>query len=263
MVPHDRGRDRSPLRRAGGRAEDGTTLEIAASMPKTTKSAMHQRLRPQVRAGRDRRKRRRFPEPPEQLVEAFPGRRRSDSGRSSSVTWTLNRPAIVSSPWGLLGLHEEPLKNAPCRRSQSQRTSRLPQVRQGDDARLGFWLSRSHAATARDLIRRYNVETPSTETRIRVLSAKRDAPFSRELSSNIDVLIVANPCFRLASPPSRTFDADHRQRDRGAASCSFRRISTKLELSDRSQSCPAARSLYLTEAAGADRTTIGRYMAGH
>ena len=122
-------------------------------------------------------------------------------------------------------------------------------------------------ARARELIQRYNVKTTSPDAPIRDLSGGnvQRAVLARELSSDVDVLIVANPCFGLdfvsvADIRAQIVD----QRNRGAAVLLVSEdLDEVLELSDRVAVISEGKVAYATDVAGADRTTIGRYMAGH
>jgi general nucleoside transport system ATP-binding protein len=111
------------------------------------------------------------------------------------------------------------------------------------------------------------VKTPSTETRIRDRSGGnvRRAVLARELSEDVDVLIVANPCFGLDFASVADIRAQiMEQRNRGAAVLLVSEdLDEVLELSDRIAVTSGGKVAYLTEVAGADRTTIGRCMAGH
>jgi general nucleoside transport system ATP-binding protein len=135
-------------------------------------------------------------------------------------------------------------------------------------ASMKWWLSpEPMRARARDLIARYNVKTPTADTAIRDLSGGnvQRAVLARELSVDVDVLIVANPCFGLdfvsvADIRAQIMD----QRNRGAAVLLVSEdLDEILELSDRIAVISEGKVAYLTAAAGADRTTIGRHMAGH
>ena len=100
----------------------------------------------------------------------------------------------------MFGLQEEPLRNAAVPRMTvaeniSFRTFDKPPI-----TSLGWWLSPGPMrARARELIAAYRVKTPSTEEFIENLSGGnvQRAVLARELSSAVDVLIVANPCFGL------------------------------------------------------------------
>ena len=133
---------------------------------------------------------------------------------------------------------------------------------------MGWWLSPAPMrARARELIQRYNVKTTSPDAPIRDLSGGnvQRAVLARELSSDVDVLIVANPCFGLdfvsvADIRAQIVD----QRNRGAAVLLVSEdLDEVLELSDRVAVISEGKVAYATDVAGADRTTIGRYMAGH
>ena len=91
------------------------------------------------------------------------------------------------------------------------------------------------------------------------------AVLARELSSDVDVLIVANPCFGLDFVSVADIRAQiMEQRNRGAAVLLVSEdLDEILELSDRIAVISEGKVAYLTDAAGADRTTIGRHMAGH
>ena len=168
----------------------------------------------------------------------------------------------------MFGLPEEPLKNATVPTMSVAENMAFRSFRQAADRQHGCWLSpEPMRAKARDLIARYNVKTPTTDTPIRDLSGGnvQRAVLARELSVDVDVLIVANPCFGLdfvsvADIRAQIMD----QRNRGAAVLLVSEdLDEILELSDRIAVISEGKVAYLTPAAGADRTTIGRYMAGH
>ncbi len=168
----------------------------------------------------------------------------------------------------VFGLPEEPLKNASVPNMSVAENMAFRRFDKAPMARLGFWLSREPIrAKARELIERYNVRTPSTETPIRDLSGGnvQRAVLARELSGDVDVLIVANPCFGLDFASVADIRAQiMEQRNRGAAVLLVSEdLDEILELSDRIAVMSGGKVAYLTDAAGADRTTIGRHMAGH
>ena len=91
------------------------------------------------------------------------------------------------------------------------------------------------------------------------------AMLARELSGDVDVLIVANPCFGLDFASVADIRAQiMEQRNRGAAVLLVSEdLDEILELSDRVAVMSGGKITYFTDAAAADRTTIGRHMAGH
>src|SRR5207247_8053689 len=120
---------------------------------------------------------------------------------------------------------------------------------------------------AHDLIKRYRVKTPSAETPIRDLSGGnvQRAVLARELSTSVNVLIAANPCFGLdfaavADIRAQILDA----RNRGAAVLLVSEdLDEIFELSDRIIVMFHGELVYETAAAQADIRVIGRHMAGH
>jgi ABC-type uncharacterized transport system ATPase subunit len=86
----------------------------------------------------------------------------------------------------------------------------------------------------------------------------------RELSEDVGVLIVANPCFGLDFASVADIRADHgAAQSRRAVLLVSEDLDEILELSDRIAVMSGGKVAYLTPAAGADRTTIGRHTAGH
>jgi simple sugar transport system ATP-binding protein len=134
---------------------------------------------------------------------------------------------------------------------------------------VGLWFLNARALRrkARELIQRYRVKTPSTETPIRNLSGGnvQRAVLARELSGGVNVLIAANPCFGLdfaavADIRAQIIDA----RNRGAAVLLVSEdLDEIFELSDRIVVMFHGELVYETPAAEADIRVIGRHMAGH
>jgi simple sugar transport system ATP-binding protein len=122
-------------------------------------------------------------------------------------------------------------------------------------------------ARARDLIAAYRVKTPGPDEPIRNLSGGnvQRAILARELSGDVDVLIVANPCFGLdfasiAEIRGQIMD----QRNKGAAVLLISEdLDEILELADRVAVMSGGRITYVAPTGETDRNTIGQYMAGH
>jgi simple sugar transport system ATP-binding protein len=203
-----------------------------------------------------------------ELVEALSGQRPIKLGQILVRDQDFEPVRDHFDKFKIFGLPEEPLKNATVPTMSVAENMAFRRFDKAPMSRLGFWLSREPMrAKARDLIDRYNVKTPSTETQIRDLSGGnvQRAVLARELSEDVDVLIVANPCFGLDFASVADIRAQiMEQRNRGAAVLLVSEdLDEILELSDRIAVMSGGKVAYLTPGAGADRTTIGRYMAGH
>jgi general nucleoside transport system ATP-binding protein len=120
---------------------------------------------------------------------------------------------------------------------------------------------------AEDLIHRYRIRPPSPAAQIAHLSGGnvQRAVLARELGGDVEVLIVANPCFGLdfhavAEIRSQIMQA----RNRGAAVLLVSEdLDEILELADRVLVISEGRIVHQTPILEADRQVIGRYMAGH
>src|ERR1700678_1770973 len=203
-----------------------------------------------------------------QLVEALSGQRPIKMGQVLVHDQNFEPKRDHFDKFKVFGLPEEPLKNATAPTMSVAENMAFRAFDKAPMSRLGFWLSREPMrAKARDLIDRYNVKTPSTETQIRDLSGGnvQRAVLARELSEDVDVLIVANPCFGLDFASVADIRAQiMEQRNRGAAVLLVSEdLDEILELSDRIAVMSGGKVTYITDAATADRTTIGRHMAGH
>jgi ABC-type uncharacterized transport system ATPase subunit len=202
------------------------------------------------------------------LVEVLAGQRRPTSGDIIVNGHRYHAQRHEIRKHRLYILPEEPLKNA-CVPGMS--VGHNVAFREYDHhlmTRGRFFL---HAGAmrrmARDLIRRYRVKTPSTETPIRNLSGGnvQRAVLARELATEVNVLICANPCFGLdfaavADIRAQIVDA----RNRGAAVLLVSEdLDEIFELSDRIIVMFHGELVYETLAALADIRVIGRHMAGH
>ena len=168
----------------------------------------------------------------------------------------------------VFGLPEEPLKNATVPRMTITENMAFRTFDRAPYAKLGWWLSPGPMrAKARELIARYRVRTTSPEAAIADLSGGnvQRAVLARELSSDVDVLIVANPCFGLdfasvAEIRSQIME----QRNRGAAVLLVSEdLDEILELADRVAVMSEGTINYVSPVGETDRATIGIHMAGH
>ena len=203
-----------------------------------------------------------------ELVEVLSGQRDASDGQ----LFIDNKPFIPKRDhmdrYKVFGLQEEPLRNSAVPRMTvaeniSFRTFDKPPI-----TSLGWWLSPGPMrARARELINLYRVKTPSTEEAMENLSGGnvQRAVLARELSSEVEVLIVANPCFGLdfasvAEIRAQILD----QRNHGAAVLLVSEdLDEILELADRIAVMSGGRIDYVVPRAEADRNSIGKAMAGH
>jgi general nucleoside transport system ATP-binding protein len=168
----------------------------------------------------------------------------------------------------VFGLPEEPLKNATVPRMSVAENIAFRSYDKPPIASLGWWLSPGPMRRkAEELIERYRVKTTSPDSPIESLSGGnvQRAVLARELSGDVDVLIVANPCFGLdfasvAEIRSQIME----QRNRGAAVLLVSEdLDEILELSDRVAVMSGGTISYVSPIEDTDRNTIGQHMAGH
>ncbi len=203
-----------------------------------------------------------------ELVEVLSGQREPRLGQLIINNQDFEPTRHQMDRFKVFSLQEEPLRNAAVPRMTvseniSFRTFDKPPI-----TSLGWWLSPGPMrARARELIAAYRVKTPSTEEFIENLSGGnvQRAVLARELSGSVDVLIVANPCFGLDFASVAEIRAQiMEQRNNGAAVLLFSEdLDEILELADRIAVMSGGRIDYVVPAAEADRTSIGRAMAGH
>ncbi|MHB2168872.1 ABC transporter ATP-binding protein [Alsobacter sp. R-9] len=203
-----------------------------------------------------------------ELVEVLSGQRELRDGRIFIHDQPFEPTREAMARLKVFGLPEEPLKNATVptmsvAENIAFRTFDKPPV-----ASLGWWLKPGPMRDkARELIARYRVKTPSTETPIANLSGGnvQRAVLARELSGDVDVLIVANPCFGLDFASVAEIRAQiMEQRNRGAAVLLVSEdLDEVLELADTVAVMSGGTITYVAPIGETDRTTIGAHMAGH
>lgn len=168
----------------------------------------------------------------------------------------------------VFGLPEEPLKNATAPRMSVAENIAFRTFDKPPITRFGWWMSpRILRRNGEALIARYNVRTTSPDAPIEALSGGnvQRAVLARELSGDVDVLIVANPCFGLdfasvADIRSQIMEA----RNRGAAVLLVSEdLDEILELADRVAVMSGGTISYVAAIEETDRNTIGQHMAGH
>jgi simple sugar transport system ATP-binding protein len=202
-----------------------------------------------------------------ELVQVLGGQRDATAGAMlvHGAPYHARRDEMLRHKVSLLP--EEPLRNASVPRMSVADNMAFRRFDQPPYA-VGPWLR--HAAfrrAAEDLIARYRVKTSSPDAPIATLSGGnvQRAILARELSGEVDVLIVANPVFGLDFAAVADIHAQiMAARNRGAAVLLVSEdLDELLELADRIVVIFDGRLVYETPASAADLTEIGRHMAGH
>jgi general nucleoside transport system ATP-binding protein len=202
-----------------------------------------------------------------ELVEVLAGQRDATGGRMLVEGEVYFARRAETQRHHLALLPEEPLRNACVGRMSVAENMAMRNFDRPPMAN-GFWLSaRAMRAAARGLIDRYRVKTPGPDAPIASLSGGnvQRAVLARELGGEVHILVAANPVFGLdfaavADIHSQIVAA----RNRGAAVLLVSEdLDELLDLSDRLLVMSEGHIVLETTAAAADRTAIGRAMAGH
>jgi ABC-type uncharacterized transport system ATPase subunit len=201
------------------------------------------------------------------LVEVLAGQRTLDDGGIFIRGERFEPTRHDFDRFKVFGLPEEPLKNATVPRMTVAENMAF---RSYDKPPLstGWWLSPGPMRErARELIKAYRVKTSSPESAMETLSGGnvQRAVLARELSGDVDVLIVANPCFGLDFASVADIRAQiMEQRNRGAAVLLVSEdLDEILELADRVAVMSEGKINYVSPVSKTDRHTIGQHMAGH
>ena len=203
-----------------------------------------------------------------ELVEALVGQRRPVAGEMQIAGAPYRATREEMTTRRVFAIPEEPLKNACVAGMSVAENLALRDFDRTPVCRGGWRLDRkAMRERATELIRDFNVRPPVPDRMIGTLSGGnvQRAVLARELGQPVDVLIVANPVFGLdfasvADIHARLIAA----RDAGAAVLLVSEdLDELLELADRIAVMAEGGLVYETPAAGAERTVLGRHMAGH
>jgi ABC-type uncharacterized transport system ATPase subunit len=203
-----------------------------------------------------------------QLMEVLSGQRAVDDGRIFVREQPFEPTRDSFYRLKIFGLPEEPLKNATVPRMSVAENMAFRSFDRPPNAKWGWWLSPGPMrAKARELIDLYRVKTQSPDSAIGDLSGGnvQRAVLARELSGDVDVLIVANPCFGLDFASVAEIRSQiMQQRNRGAAVLLISEdLDEILELADRVAVMSEGAISYVAPIGETDRATIGMHMAGH
>ena len=203
-----------------------------------------------------------------EFLEVLAGQRRRDGGEV----------LIKGSPYGasrsearvlnVRFIPEEPLRNACAPKMTVAENMAFRTFDVSEAGKPVNWISMSTIkAYAARLVEQFKVKTASLASPIQALSGGnvQRAVLARELTGEVDLLIVSNPCFGLdfsavAEIRARIMKA----RNAGAAVLLMSEdLDELLELSDRILVMSDGRLVYETPIAAASVQTIGEHMAGH
>lgn len=203
-----------------------------------------------------------------ELMEILTGQRHLSGGRIilNGAPYTATRTEAKQHK--VRYLPEEPLRNACAPRMSVAENLAFRSFDENGGERPAFWKdSGAIARNAAALISAFNVKTSSPSARISSLSGGnvQRAVLARELTGDVEVLIVSNPCFGLdfaavAAIRDRLVEA----RNRGVAILLISEdLDEIMELSDRIIVMSEGHIAYETPIATANVAEIGHYMAGH
>jgi simple sugar transport system ATP-binding protein len=203
-----------------------------------------------------------------ELVEILSGQRQTTSGtiRVQDQPFQPTREKIMRHK--IFCLPEEPLQNTCVGRMTVAENLAFRSFDREPHAVGGWLISRpALRQSAIALIERYNIKPPYPDTPIQSLSGGniQRAVLARELSAEVEILIIANPCFGLDFLAMEEIRLQIvAARNRGTAVLLVSEdLDEILELSDRTVVMFNGQLVYETTSSGADLAIIGRHMTGH
>lgn len=203
-----------------------------------------------------------------ELMEMLTGQRKLTGGTVRVKNTPYGATRREAAALKVRYLPEEPLQNACAPRMSVAENLAFRQFDANGSKRPRFWKNnREILANAVARISEFNVKTVSAHSLISDLSGGnvQRAVLARELTGDVDLLVVANPCFGLdfaavAAIRERILAA----RNTGVAVLLISEdLDEILELSDRIVVMSDGMIAFETPADTADTTEIGSYMAGH
>ncbi|WP_051504619.1 ABC transporter ATP-binding protein [Robbsia andropogonis] len=202
-----------------------------------------------------------------ELLDALTGQRHIRHGlmRVAGMPYRATRKQMTTLR--VFAIPEEPLRNACVAGMSVAQNLALRDFDRAPLRRAGWWLNRrAMRERAAHLIQEFNVRPPVPERTMGTLSGGnvQRAVLARELGQAVDVLIVANPVFGLdfasvADIHARIVAA---KRNGAAVLLISEDVDELLALADRIVVMTAGEFVFETDATHADRSVLGRYMAG-
>lgn len=203
-----------------------------------------------------------------ELAETLAGQRKAETGEILVEGKPYQATRQQSRQFRVRFIPEEPLQNACAPKMSVMENLSLRSFDLDSERKSRFFLNRAAMRRQADaLIAAFKVKTASPASPIASLSGGnvQRAVLARELTGEVDLLIVSNPCFGLdfsavAEIRARIMKA----RNSGTAVLLFSEdLDELMEMSDRILVMSDGRLVYETPARGADISVIGSHMAGH
>lgn len=203
-----------------------------------------------------------------ELAETLAGQRKTEAGEILVEGKPYQATRQQSRQFRVRFIPEEPLQNACAPKMSVMENLSLRSFDLDSEGKSRFFLNRAAMRRQADaLISAFKVKTASPASPIASLSGGnvQRAVLARELTGEVDLLIVSNPCFGLdfsavAEIRARIMKA----RNSGTAVLLFSEdLDELMEMSDRILVMSDGRLVYETAARGADISVIGSHMAGH
>ncbi len=203
-----------------------------------------------------------------ELMEMLTGQRKLNGGKIQVHGADYGATRAQSRALKVRYLPEEPLQNACAPRMSVAENLAFRDFDVAPDKSNRIWKnSREIVESAQTRISEFQVKTASAHSPIASLSGGnvQRAVLARELTGDVELLIVANPCFGLdfaavAAIRERILAA----RNKGVATLLISEdLDEILELSDRIVVMSDGKIAFETLADQADTAEIGSYMAGH
>ena len=199
-----------------------------------------------------------------ELMEILSGQRPCQSGQIRVKGSLYSATRREAQRHNIRFLPEEPLHNACAPRMSVSDNIAFRSF----DTDGGVWLSgRRMRSRATRLVDQFKVKTTSIDAPISALSGGnvQRAVLARELSGDVDLLIISNPCFGLDfSAVSEIRTRIMQARNAGAAVLILSEdLDEIMELTDRVLVMSDGTITYDAQTAEADIATIGRHMGGH
>ncbi|MCJ9673802.1 MULTISPECIES: ABC transporter ATP-binding protein [unclassified Neorhizobium] len=203
-----------------------------------------------------------------ELTEILAGQRPTDRGTVTvnGETYGATRPETRRN--NVRFIPEEPLQNACAPKMTVSENLAFRTFDLRMDGKDAIWLNKGEMKKrASSLISDFKVKTASSSSPISALSGGnvQRAVLARELTGDVDLLIVSNPCFGLDFSAVAEIRARiMRARNSGTAVLLLSEdLDELLEMSDRIMVISEGKLVYETPIRAADIGVIGAHMAGH